>query len=218
MALVLLNPTAQPLGQFDATPALVASVKGGEVLNFGSVLISSQTFAADSADGYVYPGTSRPVLQLATATANATNMLCDDGLKFYGTLLGQVVGGTVGTVSIGGAQLGPATGTASGRLTAWDKSGLYGVTLDACDTNVSSGLTPTNTGLTVGAVLGANSSGLITPATVTNPIGNFVEFRSNGSLVNTPNRLVSALNSPSSTVGGVLPQNLYMAVFHFSAA
>lgn len=224
MALVLLNPGVQPLGQFDGYAPLINTVKGGEVLTFGSVPATFQGGPADDADGYLASG-NRVVLQLAAGSAaSGPFMLCDDGLLHYGTLFGSVVGGTVGQQVNGpnsytGAVLGPATALGSGRLTAWDKPGLYGVTLDAVDTTVTTGLVPTNSGLVAGTALFANATGLLTPVSSggTRQIGNFVEFRSNGSLVTTPNRLVSALNSPSSVVGGVLPAQLYMAVFHFSS-
>jgi hypothetical protein len=46
-------------------------------------------------------------------------------------------------------------------------------------------------------------------------VGYFIEFRTKGSLVTTPNRLVSALNSPSSVIGGVLSSTQFMAVFEW---
>lgn len=213
MSLVLLNPGREPLGQFDALSTLIPTVKGGEVLTFTSAAISSQSWPADAADGYLYGGTTRPLLSLASTTTVSPFMLCDDGLAGYGTIFGQIVGGTVGTVVNTGAQLGPATGTASGRLTAWDKSGMYGITLDSLNANVQ----PT-VSITVGAPLYVDGSGLLTTTRVSSQpqIASFIEFRSKGSLVNTPNRLVSALNSPSSVVGGVLPTQVYMGVVHFS--
>ena len=233
MALILLNPGANPLGQFDALDSIVSTVKGGECLTFGSATNAADKSAADSADGYLYPGTSHVVLTNAV-TSTSPLMLCDDGLLNYGTLFGSVVGGTVGQQVNGpntytGAVLGPATAVGSGKLTAWDKPGLYGVTLDACDTTASTGLTPTNTTLAAGAPLYAAVAasvtstrllGQLTPlASNSDPkAGYFVEFRSKGSLVTTPNRLVSALNSPSSVVGGLLPNQLFMAVFHFSGS
>ena len=230
MALVLLNPGANPLGQYDAVDAITTTVKGGEVLTFTSVSIASDKAAADVQDGYLNPGTSRVALTTTLSTGNRPLMLCDDGTLYYGTLFGSVVGGTVGQQVNGpntftGAVLGPHTATGSGKLTAWDKPGLYGVTLDACDTTASTGLQPTNSTLTAGAPLYATSAGLLTPNKALAfendgsghglVVGNFVEFRTNGSLVTTPNRLVSALNSPSTVVGGVLATKQFMATFHF---
>jgi hypothetical protein len=222
MALILLNPGVEPLGEFDAVPALVSTVKGGEVLAFTTNLVSVPT-ASDSSDGYLNPGASKVALGLwqAGTTANTMPaMLCDEGILNYGTLFGAVVGGTVGTQANGpltytGAVLGPSTALASGRLTAWDKPGLYGLTIDNTDTS----LQPTASGLATGAPVYANASGLVSATQVSSArqIGTFVEFRTKGSLVTTPNRLVSALNSPSSVIGGILPSQLFMAVIHFSA-
>lgn len=234
MALVLLNPGENPLGQFDALDSIVSTVKGGEVLTFGTVtLASGDKSAADSADGYQAGGLTRVVLTNAVTASSKPLFLCDDGLLNYGTLFGSVVGGTVGQQVNGpntytGAVLGPATALGSGKLTAWDKPGLYGVTLDACDTTVATGLQPTNTaGLTAGSPLYSTVAASVTATRLlgqlsptqsnSDPLcGYFAEFRSKGSLVTTPNRLVSALNSPSTVVGGVLPNQLFMAVFHFA--
>lgn len=220
MALILLQPGTEPLGQFDGLAALISTVKGGEVLTFGTVAASAQGGAADDADGYLASG-NRLVLQLATSGAGtgAPVMLCDDGLLHYGTLFGSVVGGTVGQQvngpnSFTGAQLGPATAVGSGRLTAWDKPGLYGVTLDALDATLQPGAA---VNVSPGAALYAQTTTAFLGTTSNGSVcGHFVEFRSNGSLVTTPNRLVSALNSPSSVVGGVLPNSLFMAVIHFN--
>jgi hypothetical protein len=232
MALVLLQPGIEPIGQYDSLDGYTTTIKGGEVATFTSVAITADKAAADYQDGYLNPGTSRTVLTVGLAANARPLMLTDDGLLHYGTLFGSVVGGTVGQTSFGyassvpaSAQLGPHTALGSGKWTVWDKPGLYGVTLDACDTAVSTGLQPTNPTLTSGAALFASTSGILTPNDVLAfevdgsghelVVGNFIEFRTTGSLVSTPNRLVSALNSPSSVVGGVLPNAMYMAVFHF---
>lgn len=227
MALKILNPGMNPLGQFDGLDADYLNVKGGEVLQFGSVTdAGSDKAAKDAFDGYVNPAgvANRPVLKLATSS-DAPIFLADDGVAGYGTLFGTVVGGVAGQLSTGGAVLGPHTATASGKLTAWDKPGLYAVSLDACDLDSTDGLQPTNTGLSVGAPLyyfvadqGARGGkGFLTPdsgVSGTKIAGYFVEFATNGSLVNTPNYLVAALNSPSGSPA-VTGQFAY-AVFHFA--
>ena len=154
-------------------------------------------------------------------------MLTDDGITGYGTLFGSVVGGVVGQQVNGpttftGAVLGPATQTGSGKITCWDKQGLYAVSLDACDTAVSTGLQPTNTSLDVGAALTFTSAGLLTPTVGGSGLGGapnvarLVEFSTNGSLVTTPNSLVAALNSPSGNVSSVGPRQFSFAVFFFN--
>jgi hypothetical protein len=224
MALVILQPGLNPLGQYDAVDSIATTVKGGEVLTFTTVLTSADKAAADAADGYINPGTSRVALTTNIQANSHPLMLCDDGLLHYGTLFGTVVGGTVGQTSYGltstvpsSALLGPHTATGSGKLTAWDKPGLYGVTLDAVDDAPTTGLVPTNPTLTAGSEVYAQvNNGILTAASTNNfGVGWFVEFHTNGSLVTTPNRLVSALNSPSSTVSGTLPNSYYMAVFNF---
>lgn len=233
MALVLLQAGISPLGQYDAVDGYTTTILGGEVCQFTSVAIASDKAAADYADGYLNPGTSRAALTVNLSTGAdgyGPWMLTDEGTTNYGTLFGTVVGGTVGQVATGGAVLGPHTATGSGKWAAWDKPGLYGVTLDACDTSATLGLQPTNASLIPGAALyaakGAQTTlaaGRLTPQSSLGAggagavvMGRFVEFRTNDALVTTPNRLVSALNSPSSTVGGVLSNSLFMAVFHFN--
>jgi len=208
MALKLLQPGTQPLGQFDGKDAEVLTLKGGEIVTFTSVLATAATdaAAADSFDGYVYQA-KRVVVTRTVATSDRPLMLADDGIAGYGTLFGTVVGGTVGQVSTGGTVLGPHTATGSGKVTLWEKPGLYAVSLDACDTTFADGLVPTNTTLATGAGLtfvpASASGGQLTPVGSTAAAGNtvvvgrFVDFETNGSLVNTPNRLVSSLATPT---------------------
>jgi hypothetical protein len=242
MALKLLQPGIQPLGQFDGYDADYLTVKGGEVCTFGAVLTSGQPgvtssgfdkAAYDAFDGYTNPlAASRPVVTrtfgagalAGVSGASRPLMLTDDGILGYGTLFGSVVGGVVGQQvngpnSFTGAILGPATQTGSGKITCWDKPGLYAVSLDACDTNAVTGLQPTNTSLTVGSALSFNATGLLTPlanaVAGATTIGRLIEFATNGSLVTTPNYLVAALNSPSGNVSSVGPRQFAFAVFTF---
>jgi hypothetical protein len=244
MSLKLLQPGTQPLGQFDGYDADYLTVKGGEIATFGSVLTFGQPgvtqsgfdkAAYDAFDGYVNPSSvaKRPVVTHTfsgagvlpgVSSASRPLMLTDDGILGYGTLFGSVVGGVVGQQvngpnSFTGAVLGPATQTGSGKITLWDKQGLYAVSLDACDTAATTGLQPTNTSLDVGAAISFNASGQLTPvATGVGQLGvtvaRLVEFATNGSLVTTPNSLVAALNSPSGTTPG--PRSFAYAVFWFN--
>ena len=251
----LLQPGIQPLGQFDGLDAEVLTFKGGEVCSFASVQTNAQpgvtTSGLDQAaydvfDGYVnHSGTFlRPAVSKnwdASASGNTTYpqhattrplFLADDGITGYGTLLGSVVGGTVGQQVNGpnsytGAILGPHTSTGSGKTTLWDKPGLYAVSLDAVDTG-SAGLVPTNTALTVGNALtftaggSAVGGGLLSPVGSANAISggpvvaHFVEFNTNGSLVTTPNYLVAALNSPSGNVSSVQARAFTFATISFN--
>lgn len=219
MALKLLQPGVQPLGQYDGLDGEVLTLMGGEVVSFKSVALSAlDKGSKDVFDGYVN-AQKRVVVSRNLATSARPLMLADDGVSGYGTLFGQVVGGTVGQVSTGGTALGPHTATGSGKVTCWDKPGLYAVTLDgACD-QAADGLVPTNESLDTGASLtfvpsSATVGGRLTPVGSTAASGNtvvvghFVSFETNASLVNTPNHLASALGTRAYT----------FAVFHFSPA
>jgi len=223
MALKVLNAGMQPLGQFDAWDTTVGSsgVKGGEVVSFTyPSLASNDARAADVNDGYLGVSTKkRPMLTTTLQPSMRPLMLCDDGVTGYGTLFGQVVGASVGQVSTGGTVLGPHTGSGSGKLTVWDKDGLYAVTLDACDTNASTGLQPTNTSLGGSDPLYATTAGLLTPnagaAFESVLIGHFIEFSTEGSLVTTPQSLVAAVNSPVGNVTSAKQNAFTRAVFSF---
>jgi hypothetical protein len=244
MALQPVQGGREPLGQFDGYFLDTQSFLGGEVCTFIAVPSASNPGPADSADGYLYGGTTIPAVtksQLSNSTTLAgPYMLADDGTASYagtvstgyGTLFGTVVGGTVGQTQIGsGTVLGPPTQTGSSRITCWDKPGLYKVSLDACDPTAATGLQPTNSTLTTGAKLyamasGAAHPGFLTPAVASTVVGGsggttgqvlarFVEFETNRSLVTTPNRLVAALNSPSANPAVSLTQKVQFAVFSF---
>jgi len=197
MALKLLQPGIQPLGQFDGLDSLVsgpAAVKGGEVVTFASILVTDPDLASvDVFDGYVHSN-KRVVVTNNVSSTTKPLMLVDDGIAGYGTLFGSVVGGTVGKVT-SGVVLGPHTAAGSGKLTCWDKPGLYAVSLDACDQDPVTGLQPTNAILDTGKELYATATtGVLTPAAAggANPfVGRFVDFETNGSLVTTPKYLVS---------------------------
>lgn len=242
MALKLLQPGIQPLGQFDGLDTDVLTLKGGEIVSFAAVTTAGQpgvtTAGLDQAafdvfDGYVNSASvlKRPAVTRkfdgTTTLTNATRplMLSDDGITGYGTLFGAVVGGTVGQqvngplpTQITGALLGPHTATGSGKVTCWDKPGLYAVSLDATDGY----LQPTNTALAVGNALTFTSQGLLTSqgsaaALAGAPVvAHLVEFNTNQSLVTTPNYLVAALNSPSGNVSSVGPRAFQFATIYFA--
>jgi hypothetical protein len=222
MALKILQAGVQPLGQFDGLDSEVTSFKGGEVCSFATVTFpGTDKGAADLGDGYSGISNTRAV---ATKTLTTSTMrplfLADEGTSGYGTLFGEVVGATVGQVVTGGTALGPHTATGSGKVTLWDKPGLYAVTLDAVDTTHNTGLVPSNPTLAAGKALYATTAGLLTPLASASfagsgliPVGRFVEFSASGSLVTTPKSLVAALNSPS---GSSSPSAVFtQAVFTF---
>jgi hypothetical protein len=238
MSLKLLQPGTQPLGQFDCADAELTSFKGGEVCTFKYVTTSGQPgvtqagtdqAAYDVFDGYINAsGTfKRPAVTKTFAATSMTArplMLSDDGITGYGTLFGSVVGGAVGQ-SVTSAGLGPHTAVGSGKMTCWDKPGLYAVSLDAVDTTPSTGLLPGNTSLVGGDALGFTTAGLLTPTATGAPVTNgglavvvarLVEFNTNQSLVTTPNYLVAALNSPSGNVSSVQPRAFQFATIYFA--
>jgi hypothetical protein len=232
MSLKLLQPGIQPLGQFDGLDSQVLLLKGGEVVTFVSIASpnppGTDKAAHDVFDGYSAPaGTQKRAVVTSTVAASSRPlMLADDGILGYGTLFGAVVGGTVGQQVNGpnsytGAILGPHTATGSGKVTCWEKPGLYAVSLDACDLTASTGLQPTNTTIDTGAPLYAGPAGLLTPNaatanTTTTLVGRFIDFNTNGSLVTTPNSLVAALNSPSGNVSSLGPLTFAFATFYFN--
>ncbi|HEY5268617.1 MAG TPA: hypothetical protein VII94_05870 [Candidatus Saccharimonadales bacterium] len=249
MSLKLLQPGTQPLGQFDGLDSDVLTLKGGEVVSFTSVTVSGQPgvttsgqdqAAYDAFDGYVnvsgtkraavtrlWDGTHLPSDGYTVVSGVASGrplMLADEGITGYGTLFGTVVGGTVGQQvngpnSVTGVVLGPQTATGSGKVTCWDKPGLYAVSLD----NTDGYLQPTSSGVYVGQKLGFTSLGLLTQSGSVNDIthgtvsvAHFVEFNTNGSLVTTPNYLVAALNSPSGNVSSVQNRQFSFATISFA--
>lgn len=204
MSLKLLQPGSNPLGQFDGYDASTLLLKGGEVVTLKSVDVpNADKASADVYDGYINTAgvQKRPVVTSTLTSGDRPLFLADEGITGYGTLFGSVVGGTVGQQVTGGAVLGPHTATGSGKVTCWDKPGLYAVSLDACDTNASTGLQPTNLTINTGSALYATTAGLLTPnsgaAFEAVAVARFVSFDTNGSLVTTPNNLVAAINGPA---------------------
>lgn len=230
MALELVQPGVQPLGQFDGHDDVYLTVLGGEVCTIVGVAVASDRGAADANDGYASAAAQRPVITTNLTSGDRPLGLVDEGIRGYGTLFGSVVGGVAGQISDGvgqynGQLLGPHTATGSGKLTMWDKPGTYAVTLDAVHTEPTVGLVPSNPTLTIGDPLQARSDGKLTPLSGGAPntfedveVGYFLNFepwKNGGSLVTTPINLVSAANSP---VGQGQPQtrSLYRAVIHFN--
>lgn len=209
MALKLLQSGIQPLGQFDGYDTQYLTLKGGEVMQFGFAMApnppgvdkaTSDVFA----DGYADNGNKRTVVALAgsaVAGAGAPYMLADEGVFGYGTLFGSVVGGIAGQAGISAwgvataAPLGPSTASGSGKVTCWDKPGLYAVSLDAVD----SSLQPDQALVPGDAVEFVAGTGLLcaSGAGAGVQVATFVSFETMGSLVTTPSYLVEALNSPS---------------------
>ncbi len=223
MALKLVYPGIQPIGQFDGLDSEITSFKGGEVVSFAFVTNTAATdkAASDAFDGYVSNSLQkRPVVTKTLTSGMRPLCLSDDGTSYYGTLFGQLVGSYVGQQISGGVVLGPSTASGSGKITLWDKPGLYAVTLDACDTTASTGLQPTNTTLSGGDDLYVTAGGLLTPnvsaAFESVVVGKFMQFNTNGSLVTTPNSLVAATNVPAGNVSSIVGNSFVQAEFFFN--
>lgn len=207
MALFILQPGAQPLGQFDLKDSDLSSLVGGLIGTWGEgsrTNTATETAAADVLDGYtadeVSQGTNtaqRPVMQIANSAGqdNYAMYLLDDGIAKYGTLFGSIIGmfNTSGTV------IGPNTATGSGKVTVWDKPGLFAVTFEACysDRNVTNGALENgqDTPLPGDMLYRHRTTGKITRlanSSANNEIGVYIEHSSGDSLVTTPSRLVGA--------------------------
>lgn len=235
MALKLLQAGIQPLGQFDGYDTLTTTgtgIKGGEVATLVNFTFEGTTagsdyaaYDADGTDGYVGATADkrRPIVTINLPSGARPLFLTDEGDAGYGTLFGELVGSVAGKrtpLPGSGTRLGPHTAEGSGKITIWDKPGLYGVTLDAVDTTVDSGLVTENPNLDVGDPLYAYAStGVLTPdvsaAFEAVVVARFVEFSTNGSLVTTPNFLVAAANSPSGSQGVPARVAFTQAVIHF---
>lgn len=209
MALYVLQPGLQPLGQFDFLDTDASSLVGGLIGTWDEASrtnTSSEHAAADVLDGYVANGVSEGVntatraqLRIADSTTSDDSKpfyLLDDGIAGYGTLFGSVINMYNPT----GTALGPNTYTASGKVTAWDKPGLYAVSFEACysNKNITNGALENGEDTPLpGEYLCRYSTGKIgrqavTTNPTTNKIGVYVEHGGSGSLVTTPARLVGA--------------------------
>jgi hypothetical protein len=218
MALKLKQPGIQPLGQFDGYDADYLSILGGEIGRWVAVpyvfpaTLTSDKAAADAFDGYSgTPLHFRPVVShtlTATSSTYRPLFLLDEGTIGYGTMFGTVVGGVVGQTvpnpsnlgATAGLVLGPHTAYGSGKVTLWDKPGLYATTLDA----VAPSINPITSNPMPGDPLYAMHDGKLTltaaeafdfagTATI---VGRFAEFTTNGSLVTTPNYMTAIFGQP----------------------
>lgn len=222
MALKLVNQAGNALGQFDCKDDELTEFKGGEVVTFEAVAVDAADKAAkDVFDGYTMDGATEKRVYVTKSLSSSSRplMLADDGIAGYGTLFGTVVGGTVGQTAYGldsvvpaSALLGPHTALGSGKMTCWHLPGVYAVSLDACD-DAADGLQPSNNTITTGQALTFTADGLLTPVGSAAEVGGapvvgtLIDFETKGSLVTTPNRLVTSLTDP---------KKFNYAVFYFN--
>lgn len=204
--------TVTPYGEFDAVDSERTSYKGGEVVQFTYIdVLASDKAAKDVFDGYLSFSEQKRLAVTRTLTAGVRPLfLVDEGISGYGTLFGTVVGGVVGQYSVGGTVLGPHTSEGSGKLTLWDKSGIYAITLDAVDTDETVGLQPTNPTLAGNDLIFATDSGILTPdvskAVDASSVARFIQFQTDGSLVKTNKSLLSSFNSGGTGPAGAMTE------------
>jgi len=219
MALILLQPGIQPLGQFDLDDADAAACTGGQV----GVLAALEL---PPGDGYAADvGQVGPRLQVELDSVAATGDgggglvtdsagmwgLVDEGTTGYGTLFGTVIGGTAGQGTGFGTRstqgvvvVGPDSNMASGKCTLWSQAGLYGVTADGFQVGTVAGVIAAAFGLN-GELDGHPGDGLLeAPAGATEVACLFLGGVSDSSLVST-----------SATAVGLQADTEYFAVWSY---
>jgi hypothetical protein len=218
MSMNPLNAQSNPLGIFDGLDSNITSLLGGEVVGFTSINITStDKHAPDVNDGYSGTTTKvRPGITSVLTSGMRPLYLADEGVAGYGTSFGQIVGGTLGQVITGGAQLGPHTTTGSGKVSMWGP-GMYAISLDAVDTTALTGLVPANTSLVPGTALYATTAGKLTPAIGSAfeavVVARFIEFQVSQSKSTTRRDMVTALNSPVGISTGGNPAFTQVVVY-----
>jgi len=203
MALKILQPGIEPAGQFDIEDAS-AGILGGEIgtvtaLSRANTLTERST--ADVKSGYTNNIEQKRMGVTTNIKENGLRplWLLDDGTRGYGTLFGQTIGTPTGLGP--GVIMGPSSLVGSGKVTVWNKPGIYGVSLDAVDTSVLLGLQPTNASMEPGIALFPMADGKLTPTAAraaggaigADVVARFLQFVTTSYiLVTTPRSLVEA--------------------------
>jgi len=197
MALYIYQPGNQPLGQFDGYDTILSTLRGGEigtVMALPRVNSAAERAAYDVLDGYTnVTDVQRVGITSRITDANVRPLwLLDEGTTGYGTLFGQVIGTPVG-LSTTGTNLGPHTAAGSGKVTCWDKPGLYAISVDAVDTSAD-GIVLTNILCDPGVAVSPQLTGVMTLRSAATAlavnVGRFLEFETRPFLVTTPPSLV----------------------------
>ena len=161
MALKILQPGIQPLGQFDLKADEATGMVGGEV----GIFHSDASLKKGSVDAH-----------------SIMYGLLDEGIAGYGTMLGEVEH-VRATWKSGAVVVGPHTSLASNKATLWTKPGLYGVTSDAWEVSSEfDGLNLNN------EVYASATAGLLGKLTIDDdgvPVALFINKMSDSSLVST---------------------------------
>lgn len=201
MALKIFQPGLEPCGQFCIQDGY--DILGGEIVTVCSLPRTNtlaEHAAFDARQGYTNDVDKKRLGVVPYMAENGLRplWLADEGSSGYGTLFGQQIS-SAATFTIGSENIGPNTMAGSGKITIWNKPGIYGVTTDAVDTHASLGLVPANGSLRPGVALYPMSNGKMTPTASRAPggalgadvVGRFLQFcDSSVTLVNTPKSLV----------------------------
>ncbi len=170
MALLLVQPGFEPAGQFALQNG--QAVIGGEVGVLDTTGIDANGFQIIKA-------------RLATTADTSPFFLMDDGKTGYGTVFGNTVVKTDTGFAFGadhGIRPGPTTYSASGKVTLWNKPGLYAVTSDALtDNEATLKAAAPGTGLTFDIATGKLLLGNAAPQ----PLAYVVQYVIDDSLVTT---------------------------------
>lgn len=232
MALKLLFAGHNPC-MYDGYDSDILSLLGGEVGRLAEVTYTYPPGrSADHAAYDCFLGETsttlrtRPVVTsnltlLRGATTYRPLFLLDEGTNGYGVMFGVVVGSFCGQsvpnpYAAGASNLGPHTTAGSGKVTCWDKPGMYAVTLDAVATTITaaSSIRPGDPlfATTAGKITAteANAFDCVAPGDGTATIvGRFSQLSTGGSLVTTPAWMVGLTSSVMSAA------SLLQLEFHF---
>jgi hypothetical protein len=205
MTLYIYQPGIQPLGQFDCLDAYASAtyIKGGEVGTLfaaGRTNTSTEKAAQDALDGYTNTTDVQRAAVAPRVNTSGTRplWLLDEGTAGYGVLFGSVIGTPVG-LSTTGTNLGPHTTAGSGKVTCWDKPGIYAISVDAVS-QAADGIVMANANCDPGAAIRPQADGVLTMTgaslAIAVTVARFVEFETMPFLVTTPSSLLSATNTP----------------------
>lgn len=206
MALKLLQPGIEPLGQFDLEDDDTALVVGGEVGIFEDLDEESDAYAADAFQ-------VGPQVHISLGDVTAAGQLyglVDEGTSGYGTYFGTVIGATAGqgtgfgTLSTTGVvTVGPSTLRGSGKATLWTKPGLYGVTSDAWAVSAEFDAAALNA-----ALYGTAEDGTLDGKLSTTDIGGMSVALVLGTVADS-----SLVSTTTTAAGAVAASDEYMAIY-----
>ena len=192
MALKLLQPGIEPLGQYDIEDDDISLMVGGEVGVFQALNVATDLYAAD-----VF--SVGPAIHVTLDSVSADGELyglVDEGITGYGTAFGKMIGTAIGKGTGFGAMstsgvvtIGPSSALGSGKVTLWTKPGLYGVTADGF---ISSAvfLAATLNGDIYGTAADGTNDGKLRSAAAGQQVALFLGRVADTSLVSTTNAAV----------------------------